>query len=122
MAVKNAAESPTRTIRTTDCLVITFLAIASLTTMPQIHADAATVPRASTITVHSSNHNDHRGGFGNGKLNQNQITINSPVFNRGIQHSDNGVINGSVNVQGAICKKKKWRNCKIIQKILNPDP
>jgi hypothetical protein len=85
----------------------------------QCHGPAALA--AQPLRSHGSDHNTHNGSLyervGNGKFNTNQTTVNSPVILRGIQHSANGVVNGNLAVQGAICKRKKWRNCRIIQKI-----
>jgi hypothetical protein len=82
----------------------------------------ATPARAAPLShSHGPDHSAQNGSVqeraGNGKYNNNQITINSPVFNRGIQHSDNGIVNGNIAVQGAICKRKKYRHCRIVQKI-----
>jgi hypothetical protein len=85
----------------------------------QCHEPAALASRP--LRSHGSDHNAHNGTLhqtdGNGKFNNNQLTVNSPVFLRGVQHSANGVINGNIAVQGAICKRKKWRHCRIVQKI-----
>jgi hypothetical protein len=64
---------------------------------------------ASQVTAYA-------GGNGNGRGNINQFTINSPVINRGIQHSNDGNIFTKDVRQTAFCKKR-LRHCKIIQKI-----
>jgi hypothetical protein len=52
---------------------------------------------------------------GNGRHNRVSVTVNSPEFNRGIQHVTNTNVGGGNNTQAAFCQK--WfRHCRISQR------
>ena len=80
--------------------------ISGLVLSPNLSANAT-----PQFTVAGNGHD------GNGRHNKNSITINSPTFNRGIQHTNNGNAGGKYNIEKAFCRAK-LRKCKIIQKII----
>lgn len=71
-------------------------------------ANAAMLPQS----VPTGNSHD-----GNGRHNENSIAINSPTFNRGIQHTNNANAGGLYNTQKVFCGKQ-LRRCRIAQKII----
>jgi hypothetical protein len=120
MTYRHAAKSLYRTARRCPgfITVVTMTVCGSIQMLP-VNASAAItsldILKAHTHdqSIHSQILGDH---YGSGVNNKNQININSPVTIHGIQHSNDGVINGNLSSQAAICKKR-WRNCKIIQKV-----
>lgn len=52
---------------------------------------------------------------GNGRHNRVSVTINSPEFNRGIQHVTNTNVGGGNNTQASFCQKR-FRHCRISQR------
>ncbi len=86
----------------------TAVVLAGCCVAPPAEATASTTPFGKL--------GSHGDDFGNGSHNMNQITINSPVISRGIQHSSDGTIRGKNYKQNAICRKRRF-NCTIIQKI-----
>lgn len=75
--------------------------------------------RAGAALVSHGNGNGN--GNGNGRHNKNSLSINSPQFNRGIQHITNTNASGFAANQAAFCKRK-FRHCRINQRLNIFDP
>lgn len=56
---------------------------------------------------------------GNGKLNRNNVSVNTVKFIRGIQQITTHNIGGITGAQASFCKRKT-RHCHIVQRISVP--
>ena len=110
MANHRTARLLTRMIR--DTLASVAVVVATVSASPVIDADAAMTPTRgwSDGSDSSVSHN------GNGKFNRNNFSVNSPSFPRGNQHIFNQNIGGQNPSQAALCKRK-FRHCKIVQRL-----
>lgn len=90
--------------------------VTTVTSAPLADADAATVPAGEwpgdgIVVTHN----------GNGKLNKNDFSVNSPSNIRGIQNLSSQNIGGQNLTQHALCKRK-FRHCRIVQRLVAVDP
>lgn len=83
--------------------------------------DAATLSSRSTATLPYDHGRPGHGGIGNGWHNKNDVTINSPSLQRGIQNISNGNVGGIHNIQSSFCKRR-FRFCHIHQRMKVFDP
>lgn len=70
---------------------------------------------------HSHSGSGDRFITGNGKFNENLLSVKSPEFNHGIQHPTITPVGGVNNIQAAFCKRK-FRHCRIVQRFNAFDP
>ena len=111
MANHRTARLPRRMVR--DTLTSVAVVVATVTAAPMTDVNAAMTPTRgwSDGPDSSVSHN------GNGKFNKNNFSVNSPSFPRGNQHIFNQNIGGQNSTQAALCKKK-FRHCKIVQRLI----
>lgn len=97
-------------------LVAAAAATVAGSAVPCLTADAAVVPLSRPY----GDHIDAPGGgpvrIGNGRHNTSEATINSPVTHRGAQQIAIGLAGASA-IQNAICRRGRWRHCRIVQRI-----
>lgn len=98
-----------RPVATKAVRALLLLLIAGIgASLPNVCANASTaVPSRPAGNGHN----------GNGKHSKNDISVNSPTFNRGIQHTNNGNVGGKYITANVFCKARR-RSCKVIQKIV----
>lgn len=121
MRERQAVRPHDRATKNARRVTVACLVVATFSTGENVCADAyAMVGPARIVNAYPYDHNKHNfanhGRYGNGVHNLNNIAVNSPNFNRGFQHSNDAAVNGSVNKQTALCKKR-WRSCKIVQRM-----
>lgn len=117
MAHHRIARLPSRMVR--DALASLAVVITAVAAAPAIDANAAT----PTGRWSGSGHGNHNfvGHIGNGKFNKNNFSINSPTFVRGSQEISNQNIGGQNPTQAVLCKRK-FRHCRVVQRIVTWDP
>ena len=84
-----------------------------VTSLPNVSANASIAGRGVVMPSQIAGH----GHNGNGRHNKTDITVNSPTFNKGIQHTNNGNVGGRYITAKVFCKARR-RSCKVIQKIV----
>jgi hypothetical protein len=122
MVHQRTENSFVRTVMTSRRLAVTSLAVfvAVVGASAQASAETMTGRQGSAIRTMSF---DRMNGVpahdnnGNGKDNFNSFTIHSPVFNHGIQHTNNAAVGGDAINQNAFCKKGP-RHCKITERLV----
>jgi hypothetical protein len=77
---------------------------------------AAGVIAAPHAGAASFGHGGNGNQIGNGRLNRNAVSVNSPSFQYGQQHITNQNVGGINTVHNAICKRHRY--CSIRQKII----
>lgn len=77
---------------------------------------AVIVVGGTPVTARAALGFDH-GGTGNGRNNRNNISVNSPTINRGVQHVNNTNIDGNTITQAAFCKGR-FRHCRFNQRAI----
>lgn len=104
-------------------LTLTALAatVAASCIFPQTDGYAVAVPRISVTMAPVSHHDSNKGHnviqrIGDGKLNSNAISINSPAFSRDIQSLKSNNSGGINATHMALCKKKT--RCKFTQRFM----
>lgn len=118
MARYRTASAPGHMVRGT--LASLAVVISAVTVSPVTDANAAMTPTGGWFDSGHGNSGavDHNG---NGKFNKNNFSVNSPSFPRGNQHIFNQNIGGQNPTQAALCKKK-FRHCKILQRLVTSYP
>jgi hypothetical protein len=111
MANPRTARLPSRVVR--DTLISVAVVVATVTASPMTDANAAMTPTRGWWPDGPDSSVSHNG---NGKFNKNNFSVNSPSYPRGNQHIFNQNIGGQNPTQAVLCKKK-FRHCKIVQRL-----
>jgi hypothetical protein len=124
MVDERAAEQPA--LRSARLLTLTALVIVIMgaETLPAAGANTAVFAPRSTASMwhdHGGSNGPVHDSTGNGSHNRNEVSINSPTFNHGIQHITNTNVSGSTSTQASFCKKR-FRFCRIHQRMVVLDP
>jgi hypothetical protein len=106
MARSQARKPPTRTARG-------ILRVALVLLVAVVVVDG--LPLTARAALWSGGGGGGGNSTGNGRHNRNSISINSPEFNRGIQHITNTNVGGGNNTQASFCQKR-FRHCRISQR------
>lgn len=95
--------------------------VVAVALAPATGANAAMTPTGGGGSGDTHGNTSVISDVGNGKFNKNSFSVSSPSFIHGHQNITNQNIGGQTATQNAMCRKK-FRHCRINQRMIVRDP